>query len=109
MIEALVSGKVYKQPQARQDQKGRTFALGKVKAATSTGETLFVSCIVFGEAAERFLKLNDGDAVALAGSITPKTWTDSQGQAHAALDMQVQQVLSVYQARAKRTGGKQDE
>ena len=49
------------------------------------------------------MTLGDGDAVALAGSISPKAWTDkATGEPRAALDMQVQQVLSMYQLQKKR-------
>ena len=102
MIDGLIAGKVYGQPQSRTDSRGRVFALGKIRAATAAGESLFVSCIVFGDAASQFLALGDGDPVAAAGSITPKTWTDREGLAHPALDMQVQQVLTMYHLRKKR-------
>lgn len=102
MIDGLIAGKVYGQPQSRKDAAGGTFALGKVRAAAANGETLFVSCIVFGAAARQFLALADGDAVALAGSITPKAWGDKDGEPRPALDMQVQQVLTAYHGRRKR-------
>ncbi|WP_213362254.1 single-stranded DNA-binding protein [Brachymonas denitrificans] len=102
MIDGLIAGKVYGQPQSRTDSHGKQYALGKVKAAAGNGEVLFVSCIVFGDAARQFLVLGDGDAVALAGSISPKAWTDKDGQARPALDMQVQQVLTAYHGRKKR-------
>ena len=89
MIDGLIAGKVYGQPQSRTDSRGRVFALGKIRAATAAGESLFVSCIVFGDAATQFLALADGDPVAAAGSITPKTWTDREGQAHPALELRV--------------------
>ena len=47
--------------------------------------------------------LGDGDSVALAGSITPKAWADKQtGEPRPGLDMQAQQVLSLYQLKKKR-------
>ena len=103
MIDALISGKVYGQPQSRVDTKGNTYAIGKIRAAASNGESLFVSVIVFGEAAQQFMALGDGDSVAAVGSITPKAWADKQtGEPRAGLDMQVQKVLTPYQLRKKR-------
>ena len=102
MIDGLIAGKVYGQPQSRTDSHGKQYALGKVKAAAGNGEVLFVSCIVFGDAARQFLVLGDGDAVALAGSLTPKAWTDREGVARPALDLVASQVLSAYHVTRKR-------
>jgi single-stranded DNA-binding protein len=90
------------QPQSRNDASGKPYAFGKVRAATKEGESLFISVIVFGDAVAPFLALSDGDAVALAGSLSPKAWTDKEGQPRPALDMQVRQVLSVHQLSKKR-------
>ncbi len=74
-----------------------------MRAATKDGDSLFVSVIVFGDAAKPFMALGDGDAVALAGSLSPKAWTDkATGEPRAGLDMQVHQVLSMYQLQKKR-------
>ena len=103
MIDALIAGKVYGQPQSRNDTHGKPYSFGKVRASTSSGECVFVSVIAFGEAARAFMALEDGDSVALAGSVTPKAWADKQtGEPRAGLDMQAQQVLSLYQLRKKR-------
>ena len=102
MIDGLIAGKLYGQPQKRKDQHGKTFAVGKLRAAAGNGESVFVSWIAFGDAALQLLELGDGDSVAMAGSLTPKAWTDKEGQARPALDMQVQQVLSTYHLQKKR-------
>ncbi|MFV0601951.1 MAG: single-stranded DNA-binding protein [Brachymonas sp.] len=103
MIDGLVAGRVYGQPQSRNDANGKPYAFGKVRAATKEGDSLFVSVIVFGDAVGPFLALGDGDSVALAGSLTPKAWTDkATGEPRAGLDMQVHQVLSIYQLQKKR-------
>ena len=74
-----------------------------MRAATKDGDSLFVSVIMFGDAAKPFMALSDGDTVALAGSLAPKAWTDkTTGEPRAGLDMQVQQVLSMYQLQKKR-------
>ena len=41
-------------------------------------------------------------AIALAGSITPKVWTDREGQPRPALDMVAHQVLTTYHVTRKR-------
>ena len=102
MIDGLIAGRIYGDPQSRVDANGKTYIVGKVKAATSGGENLLVSVIVFDDAAQQFLALGDGDSVALAGSLTPKVWTDKEGQQRPGLDMQAHQVLTVYQMNKKR-------
>lgn len=102
MIDGLISGKLHGQPQRRNDSRGQPFAVGKLRAAAGNGDGVFVSWIAFGDAALQLLGLGDGDSVAMAGSLTPKAWTDKEGQARPALDMQVQQVLSAYHLTKKR-------
>ncbi|NML18126.1 single-stranded DNA-binding protein [Azohydromonas caseinilytica] len=104
MIEGLVSGKVYGRPEQRVGtNSGKPFATAKVRAATSNGETLFVNVLAFDATAQAaLLALSDGDAVSLAGTLTPKVWTDREGQARPALDMVASQVLTAYQVKRKR-------
>jgi hypothetical protein len=49
------------------------------------------------------LALDDGDAVALAGTLTPKVWIDRDGNARPALDLVAAQVLTAYGLGKKRT------
>ena len=104
MIEGLVAGKVYGRPEQRTGtNSGRPFVTAKVRAATSGGETLFVNVLAFDATAQAaLLALSDGDAVSLAGTLTPKVWTDREGQARPSLDMVASQVLSVYQVKRRR-------
>jgi single-stranded DNA-binding protein len=48
------------------------------------------------------LALGDGDSVALAGSLTPKVWTDREGNSRPALDLVAHQVLTAYHVTRKR-------
>jgi single-stranded DNA-binding protein len=64
---------------------------------------VFVNVIAFSPAAcEALLALGEGDAVALAGSLTPKAWTDREGTARPALDLVASQVLSAYHVTRRR-------
>ena len=56
MIEALVSGKLHGQPAQKISKTGKPFVVAKVRA----------------HAGEALLGLSEGDAVALAGSLTPE-------------------------------------
>jgi single-stranded DNA-binding protein len=104
MIEGLVSGKVYGRPEQRVgNNSGKPFVTAKVRAATASGEMLFVNVLAFDSTAQAaLLALSDGDAVSLAGTLTLKVWTDREGQPRPAMDLIASQVLTVYQVKRKR-------
>ena len=103
MIDALIGGKLYGTAQERTAQNGSGFVTAKVRATGSDGETLFVNVISFSESvAAALLALGDGDTVALAGTLTPKVWTDKHGEARPALDLMAHDVLSAYHVKRRR-------
>lgn len=103
MIDALISGKLYGQPTERTSKTGKPFALAKVRAAGGDGESLFVNVIAFDATpCTALLALGDGDSVALSGSLTPKVWTDKEGNARPGLDLVAHQVLTAYHVTRKR-------
>lgn len=103
MMEGLIAGKLQGKATERTAKTGKPFALAKVRAAAGDGEALFVNVIAFDAGpCAALLALGDGDAVALAGTLTPKAWIDREGQPRAAVDMVVSQVLSAYHVRRKR-------
>lgn len=103
MIEGLVSGKLHGRPEQRTGKNGKPFTVAKVWAAASGGESVFVNVVAFSESAQAaLLALEAGDAVALAGTLTPKAWTDREGAARPALDMVAAQLLTTYHLKRKR-------
>ena len=103
MMEGLIAGKLQGKATERTSKTGKPYALAKVRAATRDGEALFVNVIAFDtDPCTALLALGEGDAVALAGTLTPKAWLDREGQPRAAVDMVVSQVLTTYQAKCKR-------
>ena len=103
MIDAIVSGKVYGKPAQRNSKTGAAFTVAKLRVATSASESLFVNVIAFSESAQAaLLALDDGDAAALAGTLTPKVWTDRDGNTRPALDLVAAQVLTAYGLGKKR-------
>lgn len=110
MLDALVGGTLYGAPQRRPGKAETTFVTAKVRATAGDNESsVLVNVIVFDEAAGALLlALGDGDAVALAGNITPKVWTDKQGMARPAIDMVVQQVMTPYQVQQRQTSVHRD-
>lgn len=105
MIEGLIAGTLVGLAETRQGKNDTTYALAKVKATAGDGESLIVNVIAFAaEAGAALMALDDGDAISLAGALTPKVWTDKQGNTRPALDMIASQVLTVYHVNQKRSG-----
>lgn len=103
MIDGLIGGKVYGKPVERKGQSGKQFVTAKVRAAGGDGESLFVNVIAFdGDAQTALLALQDGDSVSLSGVLTPKVWTDKNGETRPALDMVAHVVLTAYHVKRKR-------
>ena len=79
----------------RVDKSGRTFVVARVLARNRADEEFIVNVIAFDAApCADLLALADGDAIALAGALTPKVWTDKQGIARPSLDLIAQRVLA---------------
>ncbi len=103
MIEGLITGTLVGLAEQRQGKNDTTFVLAKVKATPGEGESLIVNVIAFAaEACAALLALDEGDSLALSGALTPKVWTDKQGNTRPALDLVASQVLTVYHVDRKR-------
>ena len=103
MIEGLITGTLVGLAEQRQGKNDSTFVLAKVKATPGEGDPLIVNVIAFApEACAALLALDEGDALALSGALTPKVWTDKQGNTRPALDLVASQVLTVYHVDRKR-------
>ena len=103
MIDALISGRLYGQPQQRTAKTGKTYVTCKVRAAGGDGESLFVNVIAFSPAVQSaLLALGDGESIALSGELTPGTWTDREGHARPSLDMTAHAILTAYHVTRKR-------
>lgn len=102
MIDGLIAGKLHGAPEPRRDKADKPFAVAKVLAHNSDGEGFIVNVIAFdAQVCATLLAMDEGDAVALAGHLTPIVWTDKHEQARPALDMVAQQVLTAYQLTRK--------
>jgi hypothetical protein len=103
MIDALIQGHIYGQPAQRTAKTGSTFVTTKVRVAAGDGEGIFASVICFdATTCTALLALGDGDAVAMAGPLTPKVWTDKEGIAKPALDIVCHQIVTPYHVQRKR-------
>lgn len=103
MIDGLIGGRLYGTAEERTGKSGKAFVTAKVRAAGGDGETLFVNVITFNcTVGDALLALEEGDSVALSGSLTPKVWTDKNGETRPALDMVAHAVLTAYHVKRKR-------
>lgn len=103
MIDAIVAGRLHGKPTSRNTKAGKPFTVAKVRISVADGESLFASVLAFDQAtATALLALGDGDSVALSGSLTPKVWTDRDGNAKPALDLVAHAVLTAYHVTKKR-------
>lgn len=110
MIDALIAGKIHGTPAQRTSKTGKPFAVCKVRVATGAEDSIFVSCIAFdADPVNALLALGDRDSVALSGTLTPKVWTDNQGNSKPALDMTVHAVITPYHVQRKRRAVAKDD
>ena len=102
MIDGLIAGRLVGDAEMREGKNASRFAVAKVRATAGDGEPVVVNVIAFApEACAALMALEDGDSVSLAGSLTPKVWSDKQGNTRPALDMVVMNVMTAYQAAHK--------
>jgi single-stranded DNA-binding protein len=103
MIDALIQGRVHGTPQQRTGSSGKPFTTAKARVATRDGDAIFVNVICFSADAQRaLLALGDGDSVALSGEMTPKVWTDKEGNARPVVDLLAHAVLTAYHVKRRR-------
>ncbi len=96
MIDGLVAGRLMGDASRRVDRVGRGFVVARVRARNRADEEFIVNVIAFDDApCAALLALADGDALSLAGSLTPRVWTDKQGVVRPSLDMVAVRVIAV--------------
>lgn len=106
MIDALISGKLIRDPQLKTGQSGKPFCNFLLSVPVGDGDPTIVSGIAFGEVAERIAKLGKGDAVSVTGSLSPSTWTDkTTGETKHGLNVTVSAALSAYDVKKRRGNG----
>jgi hypothetical protein len=105
MIEGLVAGHIWGEPEKRVGKNNSIFVLAKLRAPSTQPELVIVNVIAFDPAtAKDLLALRDGDAATLAGSLLPKVWIDKQGVSRAALDMVATRLLTLQPGPAHTVG-----
>lgn len=95
MIDALIAGRLYGIAEQRTGHAGSSYVTCKVKAMTDDGDSIMCNVIAFNETIRQtLLLLEDGASVSLSGALTPKVWTDKQGNARPALDLVAHSLLA---------------
>ncbi len=96
MIEGLVAGNIWGEPEKRVGKNNSIFVVAKVRAQGTQPELVIVNVIAFDPVTcKALLERRDGDAVSLSGSLSPKVWIDKQGVSRAALDMIASRLLAL--------------
>lgn len=96
MIEGLVAGHIWGEPEKRMGKNNSVFVVAKLRATGTQTELVIVNVIAFDAVAcKALMALRDGDAASLSGSLLPKVWIDKQGVSRAALDMIASRVLAL--------------
>ncbi len=109
MIRALATGTLYDAPQARTSQAGKTFTTAKLRADGKDGATVWVSCIAFGEQAERLATLPAGAALSVSGRVEVSAWSDKSGEPKAGLSLVVDELVTLKAKPKPRDEGRQQQ
>lgn len=103
MIDALITGKLIRDPALKTGPSGKPFCNFLLSVPTGDGEPTVVSGIAFTDVAERIGRLHKGDAVSVAGSLKPSSWTDrTSGELKHGLNVTVSAALSAYDIKKRR-------
>jgi hypothetical protein len=103
MIDALITGRVHRAAQSRTSSSGKRFVTATVRTVLRDGTALFVNVIAFDDkAVSALLALAVGDAVSLAGELTPKVYSPPQGEPRVSLALLAHAVLTEYHVVRKR-------
>lgn len=106
MLNVLISGKLQKAPRTGVGKNGQSWTAAtvriSVKGADGSADSVFASCIAFGDEAGKLAALSAGDAVSIAGSAKLSTWQGTDGTVKPTLDIQASGVMSAYQVQKKR-------
>lgn len=103
MIDALITGRLAADPEARTASTGSQYAIARLWVATGAEDRMQVSVIAFNaDVVAGLLALGKDESVTLAGELTPKVWTDKTGTAKPAADLKAHAMLTTYHVQRKR-------
>ena len=84
-------------PKPGTSRNGNPYVTARIQATTNAEDRLTISVITFGtDTIAGLLALSAGDAVTLAGELTPKVWADKDGNPHPSADLKAHKLLTPY-------------
>ncbi|WP_411726134.1 single-stranded DNA-binding protein [Methyloglobulus sp.] len=103
MIDALITGKLTKDTELKTSKNNNQYCQFLLGVHIGEPDNIIVSCIAFGDIAQRIAKLGKGDALAVTGSLKPTEWQDkATGETRHGLSVTVSNTLSPYDIKKKR-------
>lgn len=103
MIDALIAGKLIRDPVTKTGPSGKPYCNFLLTVFTGDESPTLVSGIAFQETAERIGKLAKGDSLAVVGSLKPTQWADkATGELKHGLNVTAQAALSPYDVKRRK-------
>ena len=97
-LYTLATGSLLADPIRRSGAKG-DFGTATLRCHAEGGEYLLVNAIAFGEVADELLGHRMGDAVAISGRTTLRSWSGKDGETKCGLSLVCVQIASAAAAR----------
>ena len=90
MINAIVSGKLFKIGELKTHSSGKVY-----RNFTITDAGVFVSCVAFEDVAREMASMAKNDAIAAKGDLSPSVYTDKDNIERHGLNLKVCGVLNL--------------
>lgn len=98
-LYSLVLGSLTADPVRRVGASGKPFATGQVRCATDGADSVLVSLIAFGDAADSLLAHSVGAVLAVSGRAKLTQWVGRDGTEKHGLSLVIEQIASASSAR----------
>ncbi|MEI6269495.1 MAG: single-stranded DNA-binding protein [Methylococcaceae bacterium] len=103
MIDALVSGKLIRDPELKTGKSGKPYCQFMLSVHIQDAEPIVVSGIGFSDVADRIALLKKNDSLAVIGSLRPTSWTDrNTNEEKHGLNITANNSLSTYDIQKRR-------
>jgi single-stranded DNA-binding protein len=101
---AMISGRLWKSPDAKTTKTGAVFATATVRVAERE-RAAFWNVIGFGEVADDLLKLEDGDSVSVSGPFQSEVYLSKSGESRVSHRITADRLASPRIGRRPADGG----
>ncbi len=103
MLDCLASGKLIRDPSLKTSQAGKPYCNFLIAVPVNDGDPVVMTGICFGDIAEKVGRLKKGDALCVAGSLSPSSWVDKNtGEEKSGWSITANQTLSAYDIKKRR-------